>query len=152
MKKFFMFVLALLPWFLSGILIEIDKSYYASLRLPFFIPPVIIFDIIQLIIYILLAYNVIKIYNDYKFDGEAKNYYFILTLNYIFYQLLIPIFFGLNSLFFAFVDVLAIFVSSLWLYYECRKLNNVICKGLIPYLIWNLYATLLIVTIYFMNL
>jgi tryptophan-rich sensory protein len=147
-----MFILILLPWFLSGILIEIDGDYYESLKLPSFIPPVIIFDIVQIIIFILISYNVLKIYEEYKFNNEAKNYYSILTLNYLFYQLIIPIFFGINSLFFAFVIILAIFISSLWLYYECRKLNNVICKVLIPYIVWNLFAIILTTTIYFINL
>lgn len=151
MRKIFMFILFLLPWFLSTVLFKPDSSYYYSLKLPFFAPPSIIFTIVWIIIYILIAYNTFKIYDEYKCECSAKKYYSMLIINYVFNQLFIILFFCFHSLFLGFVDTLAVFITSLWVYYESNKLNDEVSKPLVPYIIWALFATLLSLTVYLMN-
>lgn len=152
MKKIIVFILALIPWFASSLLLKENIAYYNSLNLPFFAPPSIVFPIVWTIIYILLAYNIYLIFTEYGFDKDARCYYLILLINFIFNQLFTFIFFCLKNNFLAFVDSLAVLITTLWLYYESDKLNNESSRYLIPYIIWGAFATILSLTIYLLNL
>lgn len=140
MKKFFKFLIYLLPWFLSGILFKVDKVFYNSINKPFFAPPPIVFAIVWPILYILIAYSLYK--------NKIKNicYYKSLIINYFSNQIYTFLFFTIKSPFIAFVDTVIVFISSLFLYNEIKK------KTLIPYIIWNLFATILSFSIYILNI
>ena len=140
MKKLFKFLIYLLPWFLSGILFKVDKVFYNSINKPFFAPPPIVFAIVWPILYILIAYSLYK--------NKIKNicYYKSLIINYFSNQIYTFLFFTVKSPFIAFVDTVIVFISSLFLYNEIRK------KTLIPYIIWNLFATVLSFSIYILNI
>ena len=49
-------------------------------------------------------------------------------------------------------DTFLVLISSLFFYYESKELNKTSAKLLIPYIIWNIFATVLIISIFFMNL
>ena len=76
MKKFFKFLLYLLPWFISGLFMK-NVAFYKTLNLPSFAPPPIVFPIAWTILYILIA---ISIYNVSK-EGFNDNYKKYLILN-----------------------------------------------------------------------
>ena len=145
-RKFLSYLTFLLPWFSSGILFEIDKNYYLNLNLPFFAPPPIIFGIVWPILYLLIAYSVWK-----TFYGSTTNYKIYLEINYLANQLFTFCFFILKDNFLALVDVIIGLISSLYLYVETKMLNQPYAKYLIPYIIWNIFALLLIFTIFVMN-
>lgn len=151
MKKIITFILILIPWFLSGILFQSNSTFYQSLNLPKFAPPPIVFGIVWPILYILISYSIYLITKDYNLK-EQKDYKIYLIINYISNQLFTFFFFKLENLFLGFVDSLFVLLSSLFLYYETKSLNHKSAKFLIPYIIWNIFATILILTIYFMNL
>lgn len=140
MKKFFKFLIYLLPWFLSGILFKVDKVFYNSLNKPFFAPPPIVFAIVWPILYILIAYSL------YKNKNKNMSYYKSLIVNYFSNQIYTFFFFTIKSPFIAFVDTIIVFISSLFLYNEIKK------KTLIPYIIWNLFACILSFSIYISNI
>lgn len=150
MKKILKFILFLLPWFLSSIIFPFDMNYYNSLNLPFFAIPKFLFPIIWTILYFLIAYSVYQISEVYSFK-DTKSYNKILIINYIFNQLFMFFFFTLKNPFLGFVDVLLTFITSLFLYYETNELDNKARKALTPYPYFLLYATLLSLTVYFMN-
>ena len=60
--------------------------------------------------------------------------------------------FSLENTFLGFVDSIAIFITSLFLYYETKELDEKASKFLLPYVFFSLYATILSVTIYFLNI
>ena len=60
-KKFFVYLLFLVPWFISALIFKSDSSYYYSLNLPWFAPPPIIFAIVWPILYTLIAYSIYKV-------------------------------------------------------------------------------------------
>ena len=150
MKKIILFVVCLLPWFLSSIFIS-DTSFYETLNLPFFALPSFAYGIVWSILYILIAISIYKIYSNNNFK-DIKEYNIALLLNYIFNQLYTFLLFNLNNLFLSFVDSLIILISSINLYNETKKLDESASKFLIPYIIFNVFATILSITIYFMNL
>jgi tryptophan-rich sensory protein len=152
MKTIITFFIILFPWFIVSLLFNCDYNFYNSLELPFFAPPSIIFKIIWPILYILISYNIYKLFKEFDFSNETKSYYKILIVNYIANQLFLILFFCLRSTFLGFVDTLVVLITSLWLYYESTNLNKEYSKYLIPYIIWNTFATILSLVVYFMNL
>lgn len=149
MKKIIKFLLILTPWFLSTILFG-SNSFYKEINLPFFALPPFLYGIIWTILYVLIAISIYKIIDKYGF--EKKSYLKAIIINYIFNQLYTFFFFGIKNLFLAFVDTLLILISAINLYYETKKLDEKTSKLLIPYIVFTSFATILSITIYFMNL
>lgn len=151
MKKILLFLLVFLPWFLSTILFKIDNNYYNSLSKPFFAPPSFVFMIVWFALYLLIAISIYNIYSNNNFR-KIKEYNIILIFNYLFNQLFTYFFFNLNNLFLSFVNTVLVLITSLFLYYETKQIDEGSSKLLIPYIIWNTFAVVLILTIYFFNL
>jgi len=151
MKKIFKFILILIPWFIGGLLFRSDTIFYKSLNKPVFAPPSILFPIVWTILYILIALSIYLIFKDNNFK-DTKNYNKTLLINYFSNQVFSFLFFTLKSPFLALIDTFIVFISSLFLYYESKELNKTSAKLLIPYIIWNLFALILIIFIFFMNL
>ncbi len=151
MKAFFKFIIILLPWFLSS-LIPIDKEFYNSLTLPSFTPPQMAYGIIWSIIYICISISIYQILNTYKIKDIPKSYKYTLLLNYIANQSFQPLFFLLKSPFLGFVSCILTFITSLFLYKETKDLKEKSAKYLIPYILFSLFATILSLSIYLLNL
>lgn len=145
-KNGLLYLLYLVPWFLSGILINSDSNYYYSLNLPFFAPSPILFAVIWPLLYILIAYSIYK-----TFKVSTTNYKIYLFINYLANQLFTFCFFYLRDNFLSLVDVIIIFISSLYLYVETKLIDKRYSGYLIPYIIWNLFALILIFTIFYLN-
>ena len=140
MKKIFKYLVYLLPWLLPNFIFKIDTSFYDTINKPFFAPPKIAFPIIWTIIYILIAIAL------YKNKNKNLVYYKSLIINYFSNQIYTFLFFSLKSPFIAFIDTIIVLISSLYLYNEIKS------KYLIPYIIWNIFATVLSLSIYLINL
>lgn len=148
-KKILRFIIILIPWFLS-ILICNDYSYFNSINTPFFTIPKPLFGIVWTILYILIAISIYKvsISNYYNLKEYKKNLFY----NYIFNQFFTIIFFCFKNNFLAFVDVLLTLITSLFLYYETKEIDKKASKFLLPYVFFLIYAFILSITIYFINL
>ena len=151
MKAFFKFIIILLPWFLSS-LIPINKTYYNSLTLPFFTPPQIAYSIIWTIIYIGISISIYQIINTYKIKDIPKSYKYTLLLNYIANESFQPIFFLLKNNFLGFVSCISTFITSLFLYKETKDLKEKSAKHLIIYILFSLFACILSLSIYLLNI
>lgn len=150
MKKLFYFIICLLPWFLSGLLFSSYTGFFDTLNLPWFALPKSLYGIVWTILYILIAISIYKIYQIYNFK-DINGYNKTLFSNYIFNQLYLFFMFFLKNPFLGFVDSVAILITSLFLYYETKELDEHASKFLLPYVFFNLYATILSITVYFMN-
>ncbi len=146
MKKIFKFLTILLPWFIGGIIFNNNQLFYKSLNKPFFAPPGWLFAIIWPILYILIALSI------YKINNKDKNYLKALIINYFSNQIFSFLFFTLKSPFLALIDTIIVLISSLYLYLESKKDNQTSANLLIPYIIWNTFATILIISIYLLNI
>lgn len=151
MKKWIYFLISFLPWFLSGLLFSSNFAFYDKIHLPFFALPKNFFFPVWTILYFLIAISITILLNK-NFIHYEKEYKKALLYNYIFNQLFLFFFFTLESIFFGFVDTILIFITTLFLYYETKELNKSASYFLIPYVFFSLYASLLTLTIYFMNL
>ena len=151
MKKLFKFLIFLLPWFIGGLLFKSDTIFYKGLNKPTFAPPAYIFPIVWTILYILIAISVYLVFKDNNYK-DTPNYNKTLLINYFSNQIFSFLFFTLKSPFLALLDTFIVLLSSLFLYYESKELNKTSAKLLIPYIIWNLFALILIIFIFFLNL
>lgn len=147
MKKILKFLIILLPWFLGSILFKVDKTFYKVLEKPFFAPKPIVFAVAWSILFILISISIYKV-----IDKSNIEYKKSLIINYFANEIFTFLFFTLKSPFLGFVDCILILISSLFLYLNTKSINKNASKLLIPYIIWNTYATILIATIFFMNL
>ena len=148
MKKILTFFIILLPWFLSSLIFKTDTNFYKSINKPFFAPPSILFPIIWTILYILIA---ISIYLIITQKNNTKDYNKYLTINYISNQIFTFLFFNLKSPFLALIDTIIVLLSSIYLYIESKSINKTSSKLLISYIIWNSFASILITSIFFLN-
>lgn len=151
MKKILKFLMFLLPWFIGGLLFRSDTIFYKSLNKPAFAPPSIVFPIVWTILYILIAISIYLIYKDNSYKNTPE-YNKTLLINYFSNQVFSFLFFTLKSPFLALIDTFIVLISSLFLYYESKELSKISAKLLIPYIIWNIFAAILIISIFFMNL
>ena len=145
-KKIGTYLLFLIPWFLSGLIFKSDTTYYNRLNLPIFAPKPIIFPIIWTILYILIAYSIYLVKNK-----TTSNYKIYLIINYLSNQLFTFCFFILKNNFLAFTDTIIILISSLYLYLETNTIQEKASKYLIPYILWNVFALILIFSILIIN-
>ena len=151
MKAIIKFLIILVPWFLSS-LVPIDQAFYHSLQLPFFTPPMMVFGIIWSVIYICISISIYQILKSYKIKDIPKSYKYTLLVNYISNQCFQPLFFLLKSSFLGFVSCIATLVSALFLYEETKALKESSSKYLILYILFSLFATILSLCIYLLNL
>lgn len=151
MKTLTYFLVSFLPWFLSGIIFSSNLSFYDEIHLPSFALPKSLFFPVWTILYFLIAISItILLKKNYiRYEKEYKK---SLFYNYLFNQFFLFFFFTLENIFFAFIDTVLIFITSLFLYYETKELNKKASYFLIPYVLFSIYATLLTLVIYFMNL
>lgn len=145
MKKILRYLGFLLPWFIGGIIFKVDTTFYKSLNKPSLAPPGYLFAIIWPILYILIALSI------YKMKDKNKDYLKALIINYFSNQIFNFFFFTIKSPFIAMIDTIIVLISSLYLYLETKKDNSLSSKLLIPYIIWNIFATYLIISVYIMN-
>lgn len=120
------------------------------LNLPIFTLNNKIISIMWFIIYILITISIIFVY---KKTNIFKNndYLYILLTNYLSNQLFMYFFFKLMSPFLGFAVTTTTFLSSIFLYLETKKISLKASYFLIPYMLYGLYAFILMSTVYFMN-
>ena len=146
MKKIFKFLLFLLPWFLSSLFMR-NVNFYKSLNLPFFAPPPILFVIVCPILYLLIAISIYKISK----IGFSKEYKYFLISNYIFNQSFTFLFFNLKSIILGTLSSILSLITAIFLFLETKKINKKTSYLLIPYLIWLIFASILSISILFLN-
>ena len=150
-KKIFIYLLCLLPWFINN-LIPVDYQYFKEIKTPFFTPPTQFYPIAWTIVYILIAITVYSIINNYKLKELPNTYKYSLIINYLFNQSYTIVFFGLKNNFLGIISCLVTFLSALFLQEETSLMNNKVSKLLYPYILLSLFATILSISIYLLNI
>ena len=151
MKKILLFIGLLLPWFLSSLL-PVDYNYYKTLTLPFFAPPNIFYIIAWSLTYIFITISIYQIVTKYEYKNIPKKYKNILIINYLFNQSFQLVFFIFKNNFLGFISCLGTLISLLFLRGETKTINKKSNKYLIPYLLLSIFATILSLSIYLLNL
>ena len=145
-NNFIKYLLFLIPWFISALLFKSSTIYYESLSLPFFAIPSYLFGIVWSILYILIAISIFMVY-----ENSIKEYKKYLLINFISNQLFTFFFFTLRNNFLSLIDVVITLISAIYLYNETKLQNKKASYFLIPYIVFSIYALLLILSINLLN-
>ena len=148
LKKILIYILCLVPWFIINI-IPVDYNYLNIIKTPFFTPPKLFYPIAWSIIYFLLSISIYIVIINYK---NIKSYKVTLLINYLFNQSFVIVFFILKSNFLGFISCLGTLVSTLFLYEETSILDSKNKYLLIPYILLSLFATILSLSIFLLNI
>lgn len=148
LKKIFTFLAILILYFLPTLIWRADKNFYKSLDLPSYAPSPIVFSIIWAILYVIFAgFLTYKLYNN-TLSKETKIAFILNYLVSFFFNL---VFFKMNHLFLSFAVTFLSFATGIMIFVSLLKENRYNKAAVTPYLLWTLFASILMGHIYFIN-
>ncbi len=98
--------------------------------------------LLEIIILLFISTSVYKIIKNHSLNN---NYLFILTINYLVNSMYAFFLFNFNSLFFSFISLVIIIISSTFLFIESEKIDRDSSIYLIPYMTFNFYLLITII-------
>ena len=155
MRKIFLFIVCLVVPLTIGAISGIAtssglKDWYFNLNKPSFNPPNYLFGPVWSLLYLLMGVSFYLILQETKSPLRKKAisiFILQLSLNFLWSFL----FFKFQLLGLAFIEILLIWLSILWMILEFKKLNKTAAYLQIPYLLWVSFASLLNGTILWIN-
>ncbi|MCM1131385.1 MAG: tryptophan-rich sensory protein [Roseburia sp.] len=142
------FAVSLLLYFIPSLLFKVDPAYYTSLMLPSYAPPALLFGIAWPILYVIFSlYIAIKLGN----QDLPKEMIVYFMINYIISFFFNKVFFVDHNLFLTFAVTFCCFLTGLFLFITSFKKNKKEFLVFLPYLLWTLFATILMAHIYLIN-
>lgn len=127
-----------------------EMKAYDSMDKPALSPPTIVFPIAWSILYILMAIS-LYIVSESKKDKEEKNkIYIVYSVQLILNSLWTLIFFGLKQRLLAFIWILALLVSVIYMTVLMYRVSKKAGLLQIPYILWLTFASYLNFAIYLM--
>lgn len=152
LRQIFCLVLPLLIGGVSGYLVrnEMSGSWFTNLAMPLFNPPSYLFGPVWTTLYILMGVSLFLIWNTPQTAFRQKTLtVFGIQLFFNFWWSII--FFSFHQLFFSVVDILIIWVLIIYMITLFKKINVLAAYLQIPYLIWVTFATVLNISICYLN-
>ncbi|MEI8377178.1 MAG: TspO/MBR family protein [bacterium] len=139
------------PSFISGFFKFDTTNWYSKLTKPSFSPPSWIFGVVWPILYFLIG---LSLYFFWKTDAdfeEKKLGYTFFAIQLLLNACFTPIFFAYKSLLGGFVICLLLSIFVLLTILEFYKIAPLSAYLLIPYLLWDIFATFLSFKILLLN-
>lgn len=127
------------------------QSWYASLVKPTWAPPSWLFGPVWSVLYIIIFISFGTVF--YKVFNRELPVLIVLpfVLNIIFNLLFTPIQFGLKNNYLAMIDILLILSTLIWLMIAIYPHIKWVALVNIPYLLWVSFATILQLTVTYLN-
>ena len=150
LKNTVYFIFILILWLLSGFIFDINYNFYNTLKLAVCAFNGTLISIIWFCIYVLISLSILIILKK-NLLFKNSDYLCILIINYIANQSFLYFFFNLMSPFLGLAISIIIFISTIFLYIETKKISRRSSYFLVPYLVYNLYALILMFSVYIMN-
>lgn len=152
------FIISLISVIITAFLGSIFTStnvngWYRTINLPSLVPPNYVFPIAWNILFILMiiSFYLILINNTKKNYNIRKIAIWLFSIQLIFNILWSLLFFELNLLLIASIEIIlleALILSTIIYFY---KINKVSAYLLIPYFLWVLFATFLTISVFILN-
>ncbi|MCX5849729.1 MAG: tryptophan-rich sensory protein [Deltaproteobacteria bacterium] len=126
-------------------------NWYSQLIKPSWSPPAWLFGPVWTFLYILIAVSFGKVF--LMFFQKKISFIVILPfiLNLVFNFAFTPLQFGLKNNFLAAVDVILVFVTLIWAIIAIYPHERWVAYIQIPYMLWVSFATILQLTITYLN-
>lgn len=132
--------------------------WYTTLNKPSFSPPNWVFGPAWILLYILMGISVYLVWNKYSQtpNENSKKKYLRTSLQFFWIHLFFNaiwslIFFGLQNPALAFINIMIIWLMIIILIKRFWKINKWSSYLLIPYLLWVSFASVLNLSIWFLN-
>jgi tryptophan-rich sensory protein len=125
---------------------------YAELIKPVWAPPNYLFGPVWSILYTIILITFGYVFYLYYKRKIKFNIILPFILNLFFNFIFTPIQFGLKNNLLGSLDVILVWITLVWAMYKIYKYKKNIVFANIPYLAWVSFATILQITITFLNL
>lgn len=136
----------------SLVTIESVKTWYPTLKKPFFNPPNWIFAPVWAVLYILIGIAGGLVWNQLENNKElVKKGLFFFTAQLLLNALWSYLFFGLHNILLALIEIILLWLIIFETYLIFKKIDKNAANLLIPYILWVSFATILTVSIYILN-
>ncbi|MFH1565412.1 MAG: TspO/MBR family protein [bacterium] len=126
-------------------------NWYANLNKPSFNPPNWIFGPVWITLYILMGISVYLVWQEVEKNKKSKNAVMLFWIHLIFNASWSIIFFGLQNLALAFINIIIILAFIIILMIKFWKINKYSAYLLAPCLLWVSFAALLNYFIWYLN-
>lgn len=126
-------------------------SWYSQLSKPFWAPPPWLFGPVWIVLYILIAISFGFVFYKIAKKKLHPSIAAPFVLNLVFNFAFTPIQFGLRNNFLASVDILLVLATLIWGIRSIYKKFRWIAFFQIPYLTWVSFATVLQLTVTYLN-
>jgi tryptophan-rich sensory protein len=126
-------------------------SWYSSLIKPVFAPPSWVFGPVWTVLYVIIAVTFIRVFY-LAFTKVIPGYVVIpFILNLIFNFSFTPLQFGLQNNYLAAIDIVLVLGTLIWAILAIKPYSASLAYWQIPYLAWVSFATIVQLTITYLN-
>lgn len=128
-----------------------NYTWYKKLNKPFFTPSPIVFGIVWSILYPLIFISFGYVF--YLFLKNSISFLVLLPfiVNLFSNLIFVPIQFNIKNNKLASLDILTVDLSLIWAIISIYNHSNIVALVQIPYLVWVLFATILQLSITYLN-
>jgi len=126
-------------------------SWYATQLKPFFAPPAWIFGPVWTVLYVIIAITFIRvIYLGFR-KVIPVGVVIPFVLNLAFNFLFSPIQFGLQNNYLAATDIILVLATLIWAIVAIKPYSRSLAYAQTPYLLWVIFATVLQLSVTWLN-
>ena len=147
LRKIIFFLILILFWNITLILFPVNYAYITTLQ-----------GIININYkYFIIMYFLLTLINNYVFYklftgfDLNNNYNFVYILNYIFTQVFVLFFFKFNCLILSVICLGIVFVSSIFVYLESKKIDRTNSCLIIPSILFNMFNLIGLMIVMILN-
>lgn len=147
LRKIIFFLILILFWNITLILFPVNYAYITTLQ-----------GIININYkYFIIMYFLLTLINNYAFYklftgfDLNNNYNFVYILNYIFTQVFGLFFFKFNCLILSVICLCIVFVSSIFVYLESKKIDRTYSYLIIPSILFNMFNLIGLMIVIILN-
>lgn len=147
LRKIIFFLILILFWNITLILFPVNYAYITTLQ-----------GIININYkYFIIMYFLLTLINNYAFYklftgfDLNNNYNFVYILNYIFTQVFGLFFFKFNCLILSVICLCIVFVSSIFVYLESKKIDRTNSYLIIPSILFNMFNLIGLMIVMILN-
>lgn len=157
MSKFlrivYIVVICLAVGYLSSLITQNSiTTWYPAIKKPFFNPPNWVFAPVWTILYVMMGIAAGLVWDKLEENKElVKKGLFLFTIQLLLNLLWTYLFFGLQNILLALLEIVLLLLIIYETYLVFNKIDNTAGKLFIPYIAWVVFATILTISIYFLN-
>ena len=118
-------------------------TWYSSLQRPSFSPPNWIFGPVWLTLYTLMGISAYLVWKNGWKNREVRNALYIFSIQLILNSIWSLLFFGLNDLFLALLEIIVLWIFIVASIFKFYKIDKKAAWLLVPYLLWVSFAMVL---------